>query len=91
VFVSGWPRDWSVNSRLIHWASGILLPALDAERITRPTDNRKEECPLFHMEGYAQKGDQMSLKPLERRGLHENLSRALSGSKNPNRVYLETF
>lgn len=34
---------------------------------------------------------QMSLKPLERKGLHENLSRVLSGSKNPKRVYLETI
>jgi hypothetical protein len=34
---------------------------------------------------------QMRLKPLGRKGLHENLSRELCGSKNPNRVYLKTI
>ncbi len=38
-----------------------------------------------------QDGGQMRFKPLIKKGLREDLSSVLSGSKNPNRVYLETI
>jgi hypothetical protein len=45
-FVAG--RELGRELELFHWASAILLPALDAVRITRQMTVEKKNFPRYH-------------------------------------------